>query len=61
MKDCSQNLGPRLRHLSNRITQYMDQQFLALDLTSTQSFTCIIWCCTRASRSTPRILKSVFI
>ena len=38
MKDCSQNLGPRLRHLSNRITQYMDQQFLALDLTSTQSF-----------------------
>ena len=24
MKDCSQNLGPRLRHLSNRITQYMD-------------------------------------
>ena len=38
MKDCSQNLGPRLRFLNNRITQYMDQQFLALDLTSTQSF-----------------------
>lgn len=36
--DCSQNLGPRLRHLDNRIKQYMDQQFLALDLTSTQSF-----------------------
>ena len=38
MQDCSQNLGPRLRYLNNRITQYMDQQFLALDLTSTQSF-----------------------
>ena len=38
MNDCSQNLGPRLRYLNNRITQYMDQQFLALDLTSTQSF-----------------------
>ena len=38
MKDCAQNLGPRLRYLNNRITQYMDQQFLALDLTSTQSF-----------------------
>ena len=38
MQDCSQNLGPRLRFLNNRITQYMDQQFLALDLTSTQSF-----------------------
>ena len=38
MKDCSQNLGPRLRFLNNRITQYMDQQFLALDHTSTQSF-----------------------
>ena len=38
MQDCSQNLGPRLRYLYNRITQYMDQQFLALDLTSTQSF-----------------------
>ena len=38
MNDCSQNLGPRLRFLNNRITQYMDQQFLALDLTSTQSF-----------------------
>ena len=37
MNDCSQNLGPRLRYLNNRITQYMDQQFLALDLTSTQS------------------------
>lgn len=36
--DCSENLGPRLRYLNNRITQYMDQQFLALDLTSTQSF-----------------------
>ena len=31
MNDCSQNLGPRLRYLNNRITQYMDQQFLALD------------------------------
>ena len=40
MQDCSQNLGPRLRYLNNRITQYMDQQFLALDLTSTQS--CIL-------------------
>ena len=38
MQDCSQNLGPQLRYLNNRITQYMDQQFLALDLTSTQSF-----------------------
>ena len=38
MQDCSQNLGSRLRYLNNRITQYMDQQFLALDLTSTQSF-----------------------
>ena len=38
MQDCSQNLGPRLRFLNNRITQYMNQQFLALDLTSTQSF-----------------------
>ena len=38
MQDCSQNLEPRLRYLNNRITQYMDQQFLALDLTSTQSF-----------------------
>ena len=38
MQDCSQNLGPRLRYLNNRITQNMDQQFLALDLTSTQSF-----------------------
>ena len=38
MQDCSQNLGPRLRYLNNRITQYMDQQFLALDLTSTKSF-----------------------
>ena len=38
MNDCSQNLGPRLWYLNNRITQYMDQQFLALDLTSTQSF-----------------------
>ena len=38
MNDCSQNLGPRLRYLNNRITQYMDQQFLVLDLTSTQSF-----------------------
>ena len=38
MQDCSQNLGPRLRYLNNRITQYMDQQFAALDLTSTQSF-----------------------
>ncbi len=29
MNDCSQNLGPRLRYLNNRIMQYMDQQFLA--------------------------------
>lgn len=38
MKDCTHNLGPRLRYLNNRITQYMDQQFQTLDLTSTQSF-----------------------
>ena len=38
MQDCAQNLGPRVRYLNNRITQYMDQQFLALDLTSAQSF-----------------------
>ena len=38
MQDCAQNLGPRVRYLNNRITQYMDQQFAALDLTSTQSF-----------------------
>ena len=38
MEELSDHLSPRLRLLTNSMTQYMDQQFLALDLTSTQSF-----------------------
>lgn len=37
MEELSDHLSPRLRLLTNSMTQYMDQQFLQLDLTSTQS------------------------
>lgn len=38
MQELSDRLIPRLRMLNNGIKQHMDQQFLKLDLTATQSF-----------------------
>lgn len=38
MQELSDRLIPRLRMLNNSIRQYMDQQFLVLELTAPQSF-----------------------